>query len=465
MNLRARILGPVILSAIFFFSCENEFNKIGLDKDSRLGAHYIELVVPSSVVWLDSINTTGVSRLLVGKYHDDALGDVKAQAYSHLIPLVFKPDYLFSFDSMYDSLTLEMRADYYYGDPVGMPQTVHVHQLADTLSVFKNYYSFDQAPVGQKLGEFQFLPEKYNLRVTADSARNNPTMFEPGGRFIYVTRMRLNDDFGQDLFERAKTGSPEFDSLRAFNIYVKGLALVPDESNEGLMGFNPSATTSRMKIHYHDLDADGEIVRKTYEIAFNNFTQFSNIEPNRTAYSRGGTSLAGLTQLHDEYDPGDGKVYLQAGGGLSVKLDFSFLQAIRDTLPNLVIDQAVLDMTGFEGVNDALLPPGVVRFYQVDDQNNFIRIREGNRAYFRALQDESRSTNPKSLGAELEQSYNRDNNRIRPRMTLFTQSVVDGEMDYHQMVIWPGASSSSVNRFAIDQQNIKIKIYYTKPNL
>jgi hypothetical protein len=465
MNLRARILGPIFLSAIFFFSCENDFNKLGLDKDGRLGTRFVELEVPASVVWMDSVNTTGIGRLLVGKYSDEAFGDVFAQSYSHLIPSVFRPSFLFAIESVYDSITLELRADYYYGDNVGMNQQVQVFQLGDTLPTNRGFYSFDQATTGQKLGEITFKPSLFNLRVSVDSALRNPTQFESNGRYIYVARTRLDDNYGEDLFNKAKSGAVEFDSLRAFNIYAKGLAFIPDPGNEGVMGFNSTATTSRLVVHYHDFDANGEIVRKTYNITFNNFTQFTNLEPNREVYSRGGTPLAGLNQVHTPYDPGNGKLYQQAGAGVAVKLDFSFLEAIRDTLPNLVIDHAILQMSGFEGVNDALLPPALVRYYHLDADNKFVRVREGNRTFFRALQDETRSSNPRGLGAELEQSYNAEKNQINPRMTLFVQSVVDGEMDLKQLVIWPASSSSSVNRFVVDQANIKLKIYYTKPNL
>ena len=87
MNLWAKCvkLLPALAGVLFFFSCQEDSSILGYkNPNSKFKVSYVEIPIASSVILRDSLRTSNfvyageINRFLVGKYTDDAFGNVTA---------------------------------------------------------------------------------------------------------------------------------------------------------------------------------------------------------------------------------------------------------------------------------------------------------------------------------------------------------------------------------------------------
>ena len=352
---------------LFLFSCEDDAT-LGLPFDpdgENIGIFEKELILPYSAILVDSVNTSRPrtntrSRILAGAYQNGSFGNVAATSFTNFS----RTSTAIPSDATYDSAVLVLSADYWYGltsSPATSGLSVHLLQeplikegridtltngTLDTVYTLITYYSkdkvpYDANPIGQSA--FSIDPKKDKNEV----------------------HVMLNDDFGTNLFTKFKDKDTIVSNNEKLQLYFNGIALVGADGLHNMLGFNPEET----KIHLYHHTPTKDSLRYTLDTSASNW--FSNYEADRS-----GTPLAGLTVPYQDFDPGNGNVYLQAGTGVVPKIDFTpFIDFIKSTGKNVVINQAEFSVEiDFPG--EFLPAPASLNPYLVKDDNRLIYVTD-----------------------------------------------------------------------------------------
>jgi hypothetical protein len=492
MNLWAKSLRQlaVIAVALFFFSCEDDTIS-GYKTNPKFKVNYLELDIPSSVVLLDSIRTSNLgaselSRVLVGSYHDDAFGEVTASAYTEFLfrsieqvddGRFISVSKISSSAETYDSVVLRLRFDLYYQGPeTETAQSFSVFELSEGLKVDSLGYYFNRSSTnaGSLLG---------STSVTVNGKAFDEYREDTGkaDTSIYVRVKLDNSEFNDRLWDNALKyrDVPDLDSsLVTYNEFIekfKGLAIIPDVADK-VISFTP--TGSSLRVHYHDTEDDS--LSLIYSVG--SFVSYSRIEADR-----GATQLSDVANFRTQYEPGNDLRYVQAGTGISTQLDLQpfldFLDA--DSNANLIINEAQLVITGVEPQTYSPLTSfslriaegnAPIRFapsfddaaYEADSAafvqqrilyNYYLGVSEG--IYTVARTASTSSMDPVSI------SEDEDNDRYIGYPTFFLQQLHkdNGKKRFRYYTLYPQSHpvGKSLNGIAFNKNNIKLRIYYTRP--
>ena len=490
MNLWAKSLGRLAMLAValFFFSCEDDNSLLGFKNPRpKFNVSYIEIPLESSVLLIDSIITdtygvgdgTSSAYHNVGEYDDAILGNIRAETYLQLAPA--SPSKLEDL-SVYDSLTFQVRSNFTsYGFNGEQEMSFNVHEITgealDLDSTRNRYYynssvQYNPQPIGQA-----------RIVVHSDSLKKELT--KTSGFDTLLIRGRLSDDYGMTLFNLALSDlGSKFSDRNLFVQEVKGLVVTPTQSN-GMLGFNPLTSLSKVILHYHTQDGAGVV--KTLEKAF----VFNNavLNPNFTNYraNRSATELAGITQPYQSFKPGSGLRAVQNGSPAITKLDLSKFYEFADTVENLVINSAQIII---DDVQPSLETPPIrtLALKIMNNQNDqftnvnvaadrdaitnygigsgFINLLPSGR-HFYINADGSATQGVNNI------FYDEDNEQYIGHLTLFTQSLFKNKNDADGInetritflgltALNPGASTS-IDRTVFNANNVKLRIYYTRP--
>lgn len=485
MNLWAKSLRRLAISAaaLFFFSCEDETSYIGFkNPQPKFNVSFIDIPLESSVLQIDSVITDnapgdygGVGRNSIGEYNDPLVGSIKAESYLRMTPA--SPSKLQEF-SVYDSLTFQMRLNFYaYGFTGEQLMTFNVHEITgsklDLDSLKKRYYYNSTVVYNlQPLGSAQVTANYDSLKKEAGKTTGQDTI---------LLRGKLDDELGRRLFNLAATDPGDrYSDPELFSQEVKGLVLRPTQSN-GILGIQPQTSLSKVIMHYHT-ERNGEVV-ETLQKAF--VFSGSEINPNFTNYTanRSGTELAPLMQSYQSYQPGSGLRVVQSGSPLITKLDLTKFYAIADTIDNVLVNSAELVISDVESTSTTNAHAALLIKIINNNANIFSTSRvstdrqaltpyfvfSAHEGHYYIASDGSSSTQP---GAATLQ-YDNDKKRLSTFLTLFVQSLfvnkknadgVNGNR-ISALALYPGnpGGGSAVNRTVFNANNIKLRIYYTRP--
>ncbi|SDL01657.1 protein of unknown function [Catalinimonas alkaloidigena] len=261
----------------------------------------------TSTVMLDSQPTDQSGRLLAGQYLDEQIGASKVWSYFQLTASTSELSNLTEGTWYFDSLTFSLMATYAWGDTV-QPQSLGIYTLSEAISE-ETHYTPDSAALGTQIGEVYGRPKLGNLRS-----------------------MRLDDAFGQALF--AAIVQKEVTDNEEFTDYLPGLALVPTDANRAIIGF--ADTSAVMQLHCHRSWQERETAQLSFSLSSDGTYYY------RLAANRDGSFLEGL-------QPGDSvssaqtgnTTFLQAAGGLALRVDFPTLHTLQDD-GGVVVQKAVL---------------------------------------------------------------------------------------------------------------------------
>lgn len=478
--------GIVFLLAALCWSCKDEASFLGFRNPTpKFETRFLEFPVHSSVIWLDSLRTSNyifngeVNRFLLGRYTDEQLGEVTASFYTQYFANILGK---INVDSELDSVVLQLRYDFYwYGTLSLNPLELDVYELTKDISRSASRYYFNKTsvPVGPLIGSATIFVDPIEFQNKIDSGKTHEEKF---------VRIRLNQDFGQRLFNtvlRWSSPNPTYEDsvfIRPLDFLRrhKGLAVKPRFADK-IVGFYAEDFGSRLILHYHTPEIDS----LELSFPFSSFVaSFNEIQSNRN-----GSDVDLITQYFVNYDPPSGMRYIQSGVGLFTKLDFSefvnFLEA--DTIPNMAINAAQLIIENVEDPGSLRPPPDL--YLRVLDPDNRLRkfnrqgtaearerdakiLRKYNRLA-RTLDVDAIRVNNDSVftvfsdfGNFLNLSYNASNRSYQGFLTLFAQEMAIEEPDkprFRYFMLYPTNAGKTVNRVAFHKNNIKLRIYYTKP--
>ncbi|MCH8317037.1 MAG: DUF4270 family protein [Bacteroidetes bacterium] len=446
---------PTVYCLLFFTSCKDP--DIGLIPDERIGTHFTDtFTIKSSIILLDSIQTSNTFYLLVGEYDDPKFGIVKAESYAQVQPAQFNTE--FGTNRVLDSIVLYLDYAYFYGDENNV-QTIEIYKLDDTLSS-TTYYNFDTKPFGnQLLGSINFTPSQLDTNTT-------------------ILSIKLSDQIGNELLT---LDSALLDSTEYINDYFKGIALVP-QNISAIYGFTISASTnnSAMILYYQNEIED------SIELKFQINTagaRFNHIESEKIGplvsfphihstfpldihiHSQNvSIPIGSLTNANEiSTDQTNEECYLQAGIGIRTKIEFPYLDIFKDSVGDVAINKVELVISDVSGSTDDFTPPSLLVLYQTDSTNKIGDLY---------LVQNDNAVNIFGISEPLFVSYKSEDQTYIFILTRYFQAMLYGKKPNNALIISPISGYSvfttkeKVNRFLFGSNQhpvnpMKLKVYYT----
>jgi hypothetical protein len=456
----------LFLFTAILFSCEEDLNLLGFrGDDQRFKVYYAEIPVPSSVLLLDSVRSmnylsTETTRLLVGSYSDPLLGEVTAKGFAQ-----FRATDISSFipeNAIYDSAILQLRFDFYnYGTNGPTPLELSIHELTSEMPLDELYFSntdipYNPTPIAtDSLGIDQVLFDKELNDTDADS--------------LVVVSVKLDQNFGQRLFDAINPEDENFTNFNLFKNRFKGLAFVPTVADK-IVGIS-NTSNSFLTVYYHVGEAVGSRI-----FLFSAVNSFSNITSNRSS-----TELSALTNYHEEFLPPTNR-YVQSGVGIATKLDFSGFYDLIDDYPNVVINSVELAIDNVAEPGDFEYP--TIGLVMLDENNKFRKmtltadkdsaeyLSFKNKIVLGTFLSSDAFTAPYAITDAttlLGLTYSKDDDKFVSYPTLFFQQLyaLKEEKRYTDWALVPVSPTptKTVNRAVFNKDNIKLKVYYTRPNI
>jgi hypothetical protein len=359
------------MMVVGLFSCEDP-TTLPVSKvfnGNRLGTIYVDTFsVMTSTVQLDSMLTNGTGTMLLGKYHDEALGDLNASTYFQLsyVPYgssgsggTFLPD----IRSRFDSVALIMHYDHNYAGDTTKPVTINMYQLSELMNVrsLPNVPAYEVkipvSPMGGVAGfynntEFQHYP---------DPIFSATVKFQPHTDSLYI---KLPKSFGANWFRLAQVDSFNLfsDANKFIAYYFYGVHMNVDApANAAVVGFK----TGNMKIRFYYRQLLGDLyvpARFDFHVT-NPGYQFNHID-----YDRSGTAFASVPKLTPVPTAVTGNTgFVQSGTGLVTRLDFPSLKGFFALNSGIVLSAAELDIYPIQGTySNITLQPNLLTLYPTD---------------------------------------------------------------------------------------------------
>ena len=426
MNLLDKKLRLILILASFLISCEDEDpNEIGTELDpnqDNVVVKFVEIVVDNSVTYIDSIVTTNSGRLLVGRHSNPEFGLVEAEAYTELIP-----DFVQTIadSARLDSAILDLKYSYFFGQDFQLPQTISVHALTDTLPVFNNFSSAKLEFIADSMGQatVQVFPEVDTL-----------------------VSIPLNTELGistaLSIFNIVR--ETDFISQVAFANEYPGIAIVGSEENTAIIGFNPNE--SRLNLYF---SYPGDTVASNYILPMGiGAVSYSSIIGERV-----GTQISGLDQFYLEVMPEDSSMYLQSGTGILPKLEFQSYLNFLDTIDNIIINLAELQIGPINPFEVYQTPPATLLFAAIDSTNV-------------TFKDPTLRINQELILGQYFLEYNEAESIYVGRITSLIRFFTDGNPETTQLLLAPSPleNAVTVNQLITPNNSVKLKIFYTTFN-
>lgn len=325
-------------ASVLLSSCEKDM-AIALNNDNvdALNLASVDsLSVQITNLTLQHIPTSGAGAILLGRYVREGVGSVTVAPYFQVEP----EDYTYTDipeDARFDSVRLVLRRHnqlHVQGDTT-QSHTIRVHRITQRLetttlqagginnveipfyvqnpAIFGDQsFQVDQTP----LGELSYLPA-------------------PGRR--QSLSIRLDNAFGQDLFDKMQADDSRVISAANFTEYMNGFAVIPDEENTSVIAYND---TIQAEIHYSYIGAGGLREAAQKDLVIRNY----NLKYNKYTADRSGTPFQSLTPLNPVAGTQtNGVGVVQAGTGAAVRIDFPALRNFLQT-PGIAVNKLELEV-------------------------------------------------------------------------------------------------------------------------
>lgn len=460
MNLWGKGTGLLFLSALFVFSsCKDELNKIGTSSDQdKFQVYYKEFTLPSATVLYDSVRADNTPRFLVGGYEDALYGKVETTPYvafsttSEIFGLKTSVDSdSLIVDVIIDSIVFNTQLDnYHYGANRGIDETLTLglHKISNKF--ISDDYNFNHQEYDYEADPLAVI----NIAYHTDSLDDQDSIFNHAIKLpatylsefkeviSLITTKHPTDSAYNDSKELVPTDST---NVSLISDYLFGFALKTVNGAEDVIGLNNNNSTSLgtyLAVHYHT--TSGNFV---FPVASDG-SSFNNIKADRA-----GTPISEVTEREKAYESG-GTRYVQAGIGITTQLSLDEVNSFMNTQTNMIINSAEFD---FENVISTELQPAPDAFNLLHVTKGFDRTTLPlNGADVSALFNDSGE-----VGSFL---YDDTNNSYQVFPVRYLQSLYENKIAESNLIVRPVGNGYSIDRFAINKGDIKLKLYYSLPN-
>jgi len=324
----ALMIGTLLLA---FASCRKSPNTIGnnlIGESEYMDIFHTDTVAIVCHSYLDSVNTTNPSNALLGATKDPVLGTTEAGFFTQFRFSVAGQS--FGANPVLDSLVLQLSLTGCYGDTSAL-QTVHVYELADSLSSSESYYNHSVVATHatDHANGYQFRPHPR----TMVNVVGTDTLVQP------ILRIPLSQELGNQLLTLDTT---VFSLPNLFKAQFPGLYVTcsPVDQNGSICYINLTNNEyTLLQLYYHDASTPDKPMRYNYYVTSSD-VYFNHMDHDYTQGDDDFTSqvLDGQTAL------GQQQLYLQTMGGVRTFVKFPNLEHWADTLEDchMVINEAKL---------------------------------------------------------------------------------------------------------------------------
>jgi hypothetical protein len=469
----------LVLIGFVLGACEDPTSSLGtelIDPADLVGINYTDtLSVTSSTVLLDSTIGSGSHMLLVGKYNDPIFGEVKAESYFQ----IQLADTIRSFKNpVIDSVVFNCGYNYAYGDTT-KPQRFSIHKVVEKIGQ-------NNGSIAKRLIESINYPSayftneklKYESTPIATSPNFLPEITQKGSKSLNPDTTRYNalrflipKKFGEEIIALGQTSAKN--NNEEFKKIIKGLALVPNESNTAIVGFNSyilstdAATQpyfskrrngSSITIHYHQGNNVNKDSLYTVKLAVTgdgletqtNRQNAVMYNLNNASFNK--TSSKKILNPNDQL-PAQGankEVYLQAMTGLAGKIEFPSLLNLTKN-KNIAINKAELIIT--PKVSSSFYAPIYALTIVLLNPNNAQKPYRNISGELVSMAAEDR-TNPQVA------YFNSEKKNYTFNITSYLSNVVNGTIANNGFLL-NSVKDYRLNRLVLEKNSIKLRLYYT----
>lgn len=326
--------GLLVALVLLAASCTKDIGNIGVglpDAQTNTGAYLIDTVtIRASTVLRDSVVTSNLNNMLVGRYTDPQLGTLTARSYFQVgLPGGFHPDPTF----VYDSTTLVLHTataptpdSFIYGDTTRTQALFEVHPITPSNPISVTKVSF----ASPKLTTISYdSTTLLNRGGVAPRGRVRPTKT--------TLRLPLDDNtFGRKLLQAGQAGLLTTQDL--FDNYLPGLALTPAPGDDAaIVRLSASASDAALMLYYHDPNNPTVVLSSAFSLANAN-RHFYQVTASRspaaiknlptTSLQAVSSSLTGMATV------------VEGALGLQTRLEFPYLADLQQFGANLTVTNA-----------------------------------------------------------------------------------------------------------------------------
>lgn len=325
------------LAILVLLSCEDDTGAVGFkNPNGDFDVFMKEFDIPSKTFLMDSITTSygyivspsdgrktpSPHRLMVGHVEDPIFGKTTATAYTQYYAATYPT---FGTNPRFLHLTITLVLDYYWSGATTdtEKQQFQVYELTDSMLTYMPHFTTESQPVGKLLGEatYKISPTDFDKNIVTNADPNTPT----DQITVDSLKIELDDIYGMALLNLAMdtVGNNEanYDLFYKFRQKFKGFAITSPNSDK-IVGFDIEHAKTRMELEYM---VDTSKYKLYYSFAApgqangaREFVSYTQLETDRS-----GTPLAGLTAKYQDFEAPTGLRYVQAGAGITTRLDFS----------------------------------------------------------------------------------------------------------------------------------------------
>jgi hypothetical protein len=340
-------------------SCEDPNDLgLGLVDDNISGIYTDTLTVNVSTVYLDSMVTSGTNNMLIGQYAAPYTGTTEASTFFQVgLPATWTV----AEDATFDSLKLILPySDYNYGDTTNA-QTFEVYRLTSDITQRRlSPYFFSEEP----LSYFYTEPALYNnSNIGASEEALGSFTFSPRPIGEDSIAIPLSAELGEEWLSLKKAADSRLTDGTNFISYFKGLK-VASTAGTSVLGF--TANTAEARLYYTET-VNGALVSQFKSFPLTN----AALQYNQILANLEGTELEGVVRSGEAVAASQtGNVSVaQGGSGLIIKLDFPYLNSLKEQLSPDLINRVVLVVEPLSSASYPYPVPQTLGLYRTNNTN------------------------------------------------------------------------------------------------
>lgn len=425
-----RILSFLAL-VVVICSCNNNLTQIGQDMVDNESYVFLEKqeIFETYTMKIDSFVTSryyssdpAITTLMAGRYSDDISGTTVATPYFQVAPSG-STDLSSTF--IFDSLTFNFKLNgKLWGDTINPRlQTFYLYRLAEVPKLNSDqknvFYNTHTVPLAEKLATASFFSKKEG---------------------VSKAYFKLDYNFGLQLFQDMQNRSPNFDSQSAFVLFFKGLAMVPDESNDCMIPIAAIPDSLYLRFHYHKTEDKSTL---DFNLAMTEL-QFNNIKTILPP------KFDALRKQEDKVSIEETDYSIAQGlNGYMLKIDLP-LPKITGEYTTLV--KAELELRPMIMSNPIISEPPYLYVYRSNKKNDLVQMIMNGQ---------------EPLRAELRiDPLNKEENRYVINLTDYYQALLGEALwpeSTNQLILTIPNVGSSYNRLIVNKIPV-LKLYYATYN-
>ncbi|HEX8059301.1 MAG TPA: DUF4270 family protein [Cyclobacteriaceae bacterium] len=257
-------------------------------------------------------------RFMVGHSDDPIFGKTTATAYTQYWASTLP---LYGANPRFLEVKLTLVFDFYWnGNPAASDkQTFEIYELTDSLLSYKRYYTNQPQNIGRLLGTVTHKIDP--IAFDQDVIDNRST--DVTKHVTDSVQLHLDDSYGQAILNLAmdSVGNHEtnYELFYKFRRRFKGFAIKSPNSDK-IVGIDIEKT--KMVLNYK-VDTTKRQLRFSFASPGQAFSAKELMSYTQFEVDRSGTPLAGLTTKYQDFEAPTGLRYVQAGTGVTTRLDFS----------------------------------------------------------------------------------------------------------------------------------------------